>query len=175
MTDQPDANRPIFGSVFPTTIRPFYNVGALKLILMSTATFGLYDLVWLYRNWDVIRDRGQPDISPFWRAIFAPLWLFSLASNVYRRSSSDSSIVIGVAYLACNLAGRADSILWLASFFSVVPLVLLQREMASLNRFDELEDAQWHTLSPWDWAAFVPGSLLLILSAGGSFISGGAE
>ena len=49
----------------------YFPVSLLKLVIMSTCTFGIYELYWFYRNWCFVRTREAPEIMPFWRAFFS--------------------------------------------------------------------------------------------------------
>jgi hypothetical protein len=55
----------------------FFPVSPLKLVVMSTVTFGIYELYWFYQNWKLVKHRTRRDIMPFWRAFLrVPLLLF---------------------------------------------------------------------------------------------------
>jgi hypothetical protein len=59
--------------------RPIYfPVSPLKLVVLATCTFGLYEIYWFYRHWGVVRERHNSGIVPFARAFFAPLFCYSL-------------------------------------------------------------------------------------------------
>jgi len=52
--------------------RPIYfPVSPLKLVVLATCTFGLYEIYWFYRHWGVVRERHNSGIMPFARAFFA--------------------------------------------------------------------------------------------------------
>jgi hypothetical protein len=57
----------------------FLPASPLKLVVMSLCTFGLYELYWFYMNWNLLKQRHNSDISPFWRAFFAIF--FAIASS----------------------------------------------------------------------------------------------
>jgi len=63
---------------------PQFAVSLGKLAILSIVTFGIYDLYWAYQQWDAIRRRENEDLSPFWRAFFAPLWGFSLFPRIQK-------------------------------------------------------------------------------------------
>ena len=35
----------------------FFPVSGLKLVVMSTVTFGLYEIYWFYQNWWLVKQR----------------------------------------------------------------------------------------------------------------------
>ncbi len=45
------------------------------LVLLSIATFSLYNIYWVYRTWRQLRDQGSGNISPEWRllGLFVPI------------------------------------------------------------------------------------------------------
>ena len=45
------------------------------LVLLSIATFSLYNIYWVYRTWRQLRDQGSWNISPEWRllGLFVPI------------------------------------------------------------------------------------------------------
>jgi hypothetical protein len=56
----------------------FLSISAGRLILMSIATFGIYRMYWMYRNWRYLKDRQVLECRPFWRALFGVFFVFSL-------------------------------------------------------------------------------------------------
>jgi hypothetical protein len=57
-------------------------VGRGKFFWMSLLTLSIYDVYWLYRNWQRLRDRTGEKLSPFWRAFLSPIWAFSLFAEI---------------------------------------------------------------------------------------------
>ena len=55
-----------------------------KFILLSVITFGIYELVWFYRNWNLLKEDKGLKISPFWRAFFAPFFAGSIAGHLQK-------------------------------------------------------------------------------------------
>src|SRR6185437_9327435 len=60
----------------------FFAVSMLKYVVMSIATFGLYQLYWFYMNWKLIKERESTDIQPFWRAVFAVFFCYQCFSRI---------------------------------------------------------------------------------------------
>ena len=80
----PSTERPLFTSPASqrvsdrTTSLPFFPVATHKFLILSICSFSIYELYWCYKNWQRIQDATGESIDPFWRAFFAPLWVFSL-------------------------------------------------------------------------------------------------
>lgn len=154
----------------------YFTVGPAKLVLLSLCTFGLYELYWFYRNWQCVKHRLDLDIWPFWRAFFAPLWLFSLTAHVRDHgrqvglSTSLSPIAVGGAYLAISILWRLPDPYWLVSMLSFLPLLLVQDAADRVAVAVDGKDPQLQRLNVWNWTALVVGGGLLILSLIGTFM-----
>jgi hypothetical protein len=81
-------------------------VGILKFVILSLATLNLYGLYWFWRCWRRHQFVDSVDISPFWRAFFAPLWLYSLFEVVNSKAKLRwpdwIGICVAVLYLVAN-------------------------------------------------------------------------
>lgn len=60
----------------------FLSISAGRLIGMSIATFGIYRMYWMYRNWRYLKDRQVLECRPFWRALFGVFFVFSLFKRI---------------------------------------------------------------------------------------------
>lgn len=59
------------------------NITSQKIfIILSILSFGIYELVWMYRNWKFFKEKEKIDISPFWRAWFAIFFIHSLFKKI---------------------------------------------------------------------------------------------
>ena len=65
----------------PLEPAPFFQTSPFKVAVLFTATFGLYQLLWFYRQWDRRQDHGE-DVRPLARTIFAVLFAYSLFQGV---------------------------------------------------------------------------------------------
>src|SRR5687768_6826887 len=64
---------------------PYMQTSTAKVFVLGIVTFGLYQLLWFYRNWTAIKKTKEPKIWPFWRAVFSvffawPLFKYILSS-----------------------------------------------------------------------------------------------
>lgn len=147
----------------------YFTVGALKFTLMSITTFGLYPIYWFYRNWKLIRDRHELSIWPFWRAVFAPLWTFSMGRIMVdegkeRGIALDLSYsLLGVLYLLMNVMTRLPDPWWLISILSFVPLLPFDSTARLLNGNGTLAPPNYGRLTVWNIAWIVLGTLFLLL------------
>ncbi len=117
----------------------FFPVATHKLVVMSICTLGLYELYWAYQQWKRIRLTSHESISPFWRAVFAPLWGFSLFNHVKGIATGRhvhfgwSGGLLGLTYLVLNVSWRLPDPYWLVSFTTFVPLAIVQKSINVLN------------------------------------------
>jgi len=121
---------PAVGELHPLAIH--------KPVLMSLATFGVYDVYWLYRNWSRVREKTGRSLSPFWRAIFAPLWAFSLFEEVKdqaRPAGVDvpwNPMALGLLFFVLSMLWRLPDPWWLVSYVGFVPLLPVQATINDL-------------------------------------------
>ena len=73
---------------------PFVAVPTARFVLMSLATFSLYEIWWFYANWARVKRRTGRDSRPFWRAIFSPIFCYPLVKTV-RATSERVSMETG--------------------------------------------------------------------------------
>jgi hypothetical protein len=53
-----------------------------KFLILSVCTFGVYQLVWFYRQWRWVREHEGSRIWPLARTFFMPLWCFALLQRI---------------------------------------------------------------------------------------------
>lgn len=51
-------------------------------IIYTIITFGIYELVWIYRVWKYIKIKENSNISPFFRTLFTIFYIFSLYKKI---------------------------------------------------------------------------------------------
>ena len=158
----------------------YFTVGAVKFSLMSLTTVGIYGLYWFYRNWRIIRDRDQSQISPFWRAFFAPIWTFSMGSRFTEEAKGQNFslglpvIALGVIYLLLNALWRLPDPYGLVTLLTFIPLLPFDFAARRLNGGGQLAEPAFARFSGWNIAWLIIGSLLLMLGIIGAFIPAGA-
>lgn len=153
---------------------PFYALDVTKFVILSICTFGLYELYWFYRGWQRVRDQYGRDLSPFWRAFFAPLWGFSLFREIRDYASGHGRFVgwtaglQGTLYLLWVATWRLPDPWWLISLFSFVPVIPV------LHTVNELAVQQSvmpnRTYSAKHIAVIVLGGLFAVLAVVGTFM-----
>lgn len=122
----------------PEQRRQFFDVSLLKLLVMSTVTFNLYQIYWFYKHWQTIKTRGE-DVWPLPRAIFAVLFahaLFKETVEVGRAASVEIATRPGahaLAFFLLQLAWRLPDPFWLLGFATVLPLTAMQKDVRRIH------------------------------------------
>src|SRR3954469_21633587 len=68
-----------------TAASPFFAVTLFKYVLIFVCTFGLYQVYWFYKNWELIKERegfAGLRISPMPRAIFSIFFCYQCFAEV---------------------------------------------------------------------------------------------
>lgn len=146
-----------------------------KFILLSVITFGIYELVWFYRNWNLLKEDKGLKISPFWRAFFAPFFAGSIAGHLQKYLKEKDSPcdyspgMIGLSYFIIFILWRLPDPYWLISFFTFIPMLPLVNAMNSYWQKEEknlaLKNFNW-----WQIILIVLAIIWLILGIVGTFM-----
>ncbi len=153
-----------------------FPVAPHKLAIMSICTFGVYELYWAYHQWKRIRLNGGESLSPFWRAVFAPFWGFSLFKHVEGIAAGRhvhfewSGGAIGLLYLILNISWRLPDPYWLVSFATFVPLVIVQRSINVLNAAEETKEDPNTSYTAANIVVIAIGGLLFLLGVLATFM-----
>jgi len=155
---------------------PYFPVGTFKFAVMSIATFGIYDLYWFWQNWKRIRNRTGDQLSPFWRAMFSPLWGFSLAHRVYehaaraRQPANWDATLLGALYLVLYMSHRLPDPWWLVCLFAFAPLVPILQTTRRINASAPAAEGDNQQLSVANILTIIVGELVFLLIAIGMFL-----
>ena len=153
---------------------PFYCVGIGKFVILSVTTLTLYELYWFYRNWQRVKARTGRDVSPFWRAFFAPIFCYGLASAIdsaaeqvhVARRVKPALVAAAYAVMLAMIEVLPDEYfpVIFASILPLLPMVVQIREIHEATRPGLDTTVPW---SPRSVLAAGAGSVLLVLAAFG--------
>jgi hypothetical protein len=157
----------------------FFPVSPVKLCLLTLASFGLYEIFWFYKSWQLVKAREQSDIRPFWRGFFAVFYIHQLAETIKRdcarygvepKSPLTTHAVLWICLtIGGNIASRlTDGPLWLLSLIAVVPLMVIQKTVNELNRQAAPHHDPNTRFSVLNIVGIVFGLILLLLAIIGS-------
>lgn len=149
----------------------FMTLPIWKLVVLSLITFGLYEIVWFYKYWKVIKDSNGEKISPFWRALFAGFsgfWLFPILEKYIKQHNlpAFSGIAIAITYFLLNATYKASDPIWVLSLLTVVILVIVQSKINEINK-NYYPHAE---ISNWTWKTTLYTVLFLIVFLGLVFL-----
>ena len=98
----------------------FLYIPIARLILMSIASFGLYQFYWFYKNWRYIKERQGLNISPFWRAQFGVFFCHSLLRRIHE--DEDARSIYYVAPFSPNWLATGWVVLMIADVYISIQL-----------------------------------------------------
>lgn len=157
--------------------RPLYfAVSPLKLVLMSICTMGLYELYWFYKNWVLIKERERTGIMPFWRAVFAYFFCYSLFKSVQASAeavSPHTSISPGplaAGWIVVTLLWKLPDPFWLVTYLAVLVLLPVQKVVSGINESVAPDHNKNERFTSWNIVALVVGGLFFALIVLGTFL-----
>lgn len=151
-------------------VQPFW-----RFVLLSLVTFGIYQIFWFYRHWKFLKVEYNLIISPFWRAVFCPLFAGNLAGSLKKYlkekdcPSDFSPLAIGVSFFFLSLSHKLPDPYWLISNLTFAPILPLVDSMNNFWKTEEqelpLKKFRW-----WQILLIIFGGLFFVLSVFGAFI-----
>jgi hypothetical protein len=66
----------------------YFRVPMVYLTALCLLTLGIYQIYWFYKNWAAVKKaKGIRGIYPFWRALFAALFCWSLFKRIRNKAA----------------------------------------------------------------------------------------
>lgn len=156
---------------------PLFPVSSTKFVVMSIVTLDIYPVYWMYQQWKRIRDRTGENLSPFWRAAFAPLWGFRLFGHIRseartaRPPAAWSAGLLATLYLVLSALSGARSTLWLVSLLAFLPFLPVVRTVAAINGRVPTRESRNTGFTVTNVIGGAFGALLLGLAVLGTFVA----
>lgn len=97
-----------------------------NFIILCIASFGLYSIWWIYKEWRFFQQKDNLDIMPAARAIFSIIFLIPLFNKILTFAKKKgytqhySSTLLFIGFFIGNLLSSLPDPLWLISIFSFV-------------------------------------------------------
>jgi hypothetical protein len=160
----------------PERRRPplFFATSPSKLVVMSIATLGFYELFWFYANWQRMKRRGFPRISPFWRTFFGVFFCYSLFRTV-KQTAKEHGIaarfspgLLALGWALGNLLWRLPDVGWILSFGAVFLLIPIQKTMNDVNRALYPDHDPNTRFTAWNIVGIAVGGLVIAAAIWGS-------
>jgi len=74
---------PVLGKQVDRPNSQFLFIPLSRYIIMSVVTFGIYQVYWIYKNWEYLKNRDNLNIHPFWRGIFGIFTVHELLGAIH--------------------------------------------------------------------------------------------
>ena len=149
----------------PSGTPHYYAISIRKLVLLSIASFGAFQVLWHYRNWWAVRLRTGARVSPIWRSLFFWLFAYSLFRRI--RTSADehgvasgfSPAIAAVVTATFALFWRLDEAFWFTIMLTILPLVVVQKLVNRVNEVVAPRAELDQRLTRWQLVTVPLGSL----------------
>lgn len=158
------------------TPHDFFPVAPHKFIVLSVCTVNFYTLYWCYQNWRRIRERSTEQLSPFWRAVFAPLWAFSLFGRIAAQAGKPGVAVVwnptllALAYLIMTALGTLPDPWWLVNLAAFIPFLPVVHSIQQMNESDAATESRNEAYSGANVATILVGGVIVLLAVLGTFM-----
>jgi hypothetical protein len=100
-----------------------------QFVVLAVGSVGLYQLWWFFQSWRHVKARRGLDVYPALRALFAPLFSYSLFRHLFEMAEEEGypehppTLALAVAYFVLGALGRLPFPNGLISLMNVVPLL----------------------------------------------------
>jgi hypothetical protein len=148
----------------------YFAVSPIKLVVMSVCTLGFYQIYWFYKQWVLIKQRSEPLIIPWARALFGVFWCYSCFEcirNDERILEIESDLPAGplaVGWIAASLAWRLPQPYFLIGLLGPLLLVPVQRHINHINQMVAPNHDENSRFSVWNGLAIAVGGIFLALA-----------
>ncbi len=148
----------------------FFAVSPTKLVVMSVCTLGLYQVYWFYKQWVFIRQRSEPLVIPWARALFGIFWCYScfeFIRNDERVLKIEPNLPAGplaIGWIAASLAWRLPGAYSLIGYLAPLLLVPVQRHVNHINAMVAPNHDENSRFSGWNGLAIAGGAIFLALA-----------
>lgn len=150
-----------------------------KFVLLSVITFGIYELIWFYRYWKLLKEEKSLKISPFWRTLFAPFFAGSITGHLKEFLAEKGvskeilapcdSTLIGITYFVILILYKLPDPYWLISLFTFAPMLPLVKATNAYWQKEEQNLAS-KKFTWWQMILIILGIIWLIFSIIGTFM-----
>jgi hypothetical protein len=123
-----------------------------------------------------VRERTGEQLSPFWRAFFAPVWVFSLfiriagQANEHRVTVNWNSTALGLGYLIMSGFGMLPDPWWLVSLACFLPFLPVVQTIQRLNEGEAATESRNAAYSGANVATVLVGGIIVLLAVVGTFM-----
>ena len=158
------------------TRHQLFPVAPHKFVVLSVCTVNFYTIYWCYQNWWRIQERSGEQLSPFWRAVFQPIWLFSLFARIAQQAAERgvtvvwSPTLLGLGYLVICAVGTFPDPWWLVALGGFIPFLPVVHTIQQLNEGEAATETGNETYSGANVATILVGGIIVLLAVVGTFM-----
>lgn len=156
----------------------YFPVSRLKLVVMSVATFNLYQVYWFYKNWKNAQRVAGVNVNAPIRAFFYGLtsyWLFQLIRDHAKSVDPALSLPAGnlaLGVLAFAVAANLPDPYWLVTLLGFLPLLPVQAVVNRVNQQIAPDADRNARFGGWNIFWIVLGVLIVSLAVLGMVAEG---
>ena len=146
---------------------PHFPVSLLKLTVMSICTFGIYEVYWFYKNWNLIKQREGTNIAPFWRAVFGYFFCYQCFSRIRAHAESlglHQSVPAGplaTGWIITSLLWKLPDPYWLVSALSFLFMLPVQALANRINSTITPHHDPNRRFTVWNLVGAVVGAIFM--------------
>jgi hypothetical protein len=151
---------------------PCFPVSLLKLAVMSICTFGMYQVYWFYKNWNLIKQRQRSNILPFWRTFFTVLFCYQCFDEIREQARKlalpqlPPAGPLAAGWIITNLLFMLP-VVWIFSFVFILPV---QRVANRINSIATPHHEVNQRFTGWNWVGIALGAIWLLLAIIGTIV-----
>ncbi len=150
-------------------------IPVFRFILLSIVTAGIYQIVWMYKQWVFFKKKDNLDIMPFWRAIFSVLFIFALSERISGLEKKNEQrkiflvVVLPIIWIVLCYSQRLPDPYWLIAYLNVVPLIFT---LLRMNKYWKKKEKKTipKSFNWWQIILIIIGALFFIMIVWGSFL-----
>jgi len=172
----PHTKRETISDYLTSNTSPYpYVISISKLIILSVATFGIYNIYWFYKHFKSFKDEDSWKVSPLLRAIFATLCSYSLFKRVSKKVDKlDGSMGfnprgLAIFYFTLYLIPGWIESYWWVSLFAFLPLIPVQKAVNFYWKKKYHDKIMPSRFGGWNWIWMIAGGILIFSALYGSF------
>jgi hypothetical protein len=145
----------------------FFAVSVLKLVVMSVGTLGLYQIYWFYKHWAMIKERSEPHITPWARALFGIFWCYSCFDFI-RKEERQLDIeptlhagLLAFGWIGLELASQLPGPYYLCSLLAPLLLIPVQVHVNQINMLAAPGHDRNARFTVWNWLALIGTGIII--------------
>lgn len=150
--------------------RSYRVVSLRRVLILSLATFGFYQLYWFYKNWVVYSERTGKKIWALVRALFASLICYPLFDDVLESAKRQQFnnpfpvIALAIVFLVLDTMNAAGGLVGaVAVALSPLPLLYIQEAINYEAAAIDPQNVPVERFKAWQVILIICGLILFVL------------